>query len=58
MADTTNEQILGVFTRERETKNTVLFSRTTETGRKESQYVPKIVFGDARPEEIEVLVRW
>jgi hypothetical protein len=56
MAD--NEQTLGLFQRERETKNTILFSRTNEGGRRESQYVPKAVFGDARPEEVEVLIRW
>lgn len=49
---------LGTFTFERETKNTFVFSRTNETGRKEPQYVQKSAFDGERPDKIDVIVRW
>ena len=54
MADHT----LGKFTFERETKNTLVFSRTNEMGRKESQYIQKADLNGERPDSIEVIGRW
>jgi len=51
------EHVIGTFTRERETKNTIVFSRDVN-GRKESQYVHKSVLVSSDPDEIEVVVRF
>jgi hypothetical protein len=52
------EVSLGTFKYDRETKNTFVYVRKTDTGRKESQYVTK---DDAakidNPEAIEVVIR-
>lgn len=54
-----NEETIGTFTLERETKNTYVFYRTTEGGRREAQYVPKSFFnGQPAPQTIQVVVRW
>jgi hypothetical protein len=55
MAD---EIVIGVFTKEKETLNTVRYSRENELGRKETQYVPKSKLeGIGTPKQIEVVVR-
>jgi hypothetical protein len=52
------ETVIGKFEWERSTKNTEVYVRHTETGRKEAQYVPKSVFaGTKAPKIVEVVVR-
>lgn len=49
---------LGIFTKERDTKNFWRYSRENEWGRKETQYIPKDVvekLGD--PDKIELTVQ-
>jgi hypothetical protein len=51
------DKVIGKFSKERETKNTVVFSRDNN-GRKESQYVQKSVLEGSNPTSIEVVVRF
>lgn len=51
------EHVIGTFNKERETKNTVVYSRDNN-GRKESQYVQKSVLNGSNPTSIEVVVRY
>jgi hypothetical protein len=46
------------YAHERETKNTVRYSRTDESGRKDVLYVPKAELAGERPNTITVTLDW
>ncbi len=48
---------MGVYTYERETKNTRRYTHENETGQKETMYVPKSKLNGETPEKIQVIVR-
>jgi hypothetical protein len=59
MTYTNNEAIVGEFAKSKETKNTYVYARTTEAGRRETHYVAKDLFAGSKvPETIEVVIRW
>jgi len=49
---------MGTFSFEKETPGTYRYSHTNDSGRKETQYIPKSKFEGERPETIEVIVRY
>lgn len=52
------DRITQKFQYEKSTPGTHRFQRTSESGRKETQYIPKTAFAGDAPEEIEVVIRW